>query len=178
MFREKKQILILVTAAAAFGGFVLFCYMPMSRKLSIVKSARADQNLIVAKGISDSEQLSLFTEQLHKLRNKLDNYEANIPKQRDLGSFLKKIAELMDSYNLIEQVIEPLEDMKISGLACIPVNMGCKGKLNDIFQFYEKLQDLDRQIRIKQVKLKNGNDFSGEVKMETEIIIYYRTQAG
>ena len=170
--------MILGIAVAAIGGYVLFCYMPESRKMSIVKSARAEQNLVIAKGISDSEQLPLFTDQLHKLRNKLDNYEANIPKKKDLGLFLKKIAELMDDFDLKEQEIEPLEEIKVNGLTCIPVNIGCRGKLNGIFEFYKNLQELDREIRIKQVKLKNGNDFNGEIKMNTEIIIYYRTQAG
>ena len=178
MFLEKKQIVIFVTAAVVFGGFVLFRYIPLSKEISTVKSARAGQNLIIAKGISDSEQLPVFTHQLHALQDKLDNYERNIPKQKDLGLFLKQIAELMDNHNLKDQAIQPLEEKRINGLICIPVSMECKGSLNDISEFYKNLQELDRQIRIKQVKLKNGSDFSGEIKMETEIAIYYRAQVG
>lgn len=178
MFLEKKQIIILVIAAVVFGGFVLFRFIPLSREISTVKSARAGQNLTIARAVSDSEQLKVFTNQLHMLQDKLDNYELNIPKQKDLGLFLKKISELMDNHNLKDQAIQPLEEKRINELICIPVSMECKGSLNDIFEFYKNLQELDREIRIKQVKLKNGSDFSGEVKMETEIVIYYRTQVG
>ena len=146
--------------------------------MKAVENARVEQNLIVAKGISDSEQLPVFTEQLHKLRDKLDNYETNIPQKRDLGVFLKNIAELMDEHNLKDQAIQPLEETRINELICIPVSMGCKGNLTEIFDFYKQLQQMDRQIRIKQVKLKNEKDFSGEIKMDTEIVIYYRTQVG
>ena len=84
----------------------------------------------------------------------------------------------MDSHNLKEQAIQPLEEKKINELICIPVSMECRGTLKDIFEFYKNLQEIDRQIRIRQVKLKNRNNFSGEVKMETEIVIYYRSQVG
>jgi Tfp pilus assembly protein PilO len=178
LFREKKQILIFIIATVIFGGFVLFRYIPMTKEMSAAKSARAEQNLIIAKAISDSEQLPVFTDQLHKLQEELDNYEANIPRQKDLGLFLKKIAELMDNHNLKDQAIQPLEETKINELICIPVSMECKGNLTQIFEFYKNLQELDRQMRIKQVKLKNGTDYSGEVKMETQIVIYYRTQVG
>lgn len=178
MFREKKQIVIFMTAAVVFGGFILFRYIPVSKDMNAVKDERAAQNLIIAKGISDGEQLPAFTEQLQKLQERLDNYESNIPGKKDLGLFLKQIAGLMDRHNLKDQAIQPLEEIKINELICIPVTMGCKGNLTEIFGFYRNLQELDRQIRIKQVKLKNEKDYNGEIKMETEIVIYYRTQVG
>jgi Tfp pilus assembly protein PilO len=178
LFFEKKQIMILAVAVAVFGGFILFRYIPLSRRISVVKSARAEQSMIIAKGISDGEQLEIFTEQKQKLQQKLDNYEAKLPGQKDLGLFVKQIAGLMDSHNLSDQVIQPLEEVKTSELICVPVSMECTGSLTQIFEFYINLQALDRKIRISQVKLKNGTDFSGEVKMSTQIVIYYKTQAG
>ncbi|MEJ2649197.1 MAG: type 4a pilus biogenesis protein PilO [Sedimentisphaerales bacterium] len=178
MFFEKKQIVIIAVATAAFSGFILFRYIPLSRSISAVKSARAEQNMIIAKGISDAEQLKVFTDQLNKLKEKLDNYEAKLPGQKDLGLFLKQIAGLMDGHNLSNQAIQPLEEVRTSQLICIPISMECTGSLTNLFEFYGNLQSLDRAIRINQVKLKNGTDFSGEVRMSTQIVIYYRTQAG
>jgi Tfp pilus assembly protein PilO len=177
LFLEKKQILIFVVAIAGFGGFVLFRYIPMSRNISAVKTARAEQNLMVSKGISDQEQMQIFSDQLRRLQDKLVNYDAGIPKQKDLGRFLKTIAELMNGYNLKEQAIQPLDEIEADELICIPVSLGCKGKLTEIFGFFKKLQTLDRKIRIQHVKLTNGNDFSGELKMDTEIVIYYKPRA-
>ena len=122
--------------------------------------------------------MPLFTEQLRELRSKLENYEAKIPEQRDHGLFMKKIANLMNHHNLREQVIEPLEEIKTDGLICIPISMECRGKLAQIFEFYQQLQELDRQIRIKQVKLENNTDFNGEIAMEAEVVIYYRKVIG
>jgi Tfp pilus assembly protein PilO len=49
--------------------------------------------------------------------------------------------------------------------------------LADLFEFFKRLQALDRLIRIEQVKLTNDPDFSGQVTMETRVVIYYAAQA-
>ncbi len=178
MVLEKKQILILIAAAAGFGAFIMFRYIPVSRQLDEIDAIREEQNLSIAKGISDKEQIRLFEEHLQKLRDKLENYENNVPINKDLGSFLKEIAALMENNNIKDQAIQPLEEVKAEKLNCIPVSMEGTGTLSEIYEFYKNLQELDRKIRIKQVKLENGNDFDGKVKMKTEIVIYYRSQVG
>ena len=178
MILEKKQIVILIAAAAGFAAFVLFRYIPVSRELEQINVIKEEQNLTIAKGISDKEQLLLFEEHLQKLKEKLGNFELNVPKQKDLGLFIKEISTLMKNNNLKEQEIQPLEEVKTDKLICIPVNMKGRGSLSEIYKFHKNLQELNRRIRIKQVKLENGNDFDGDIKMQTEIVIYYRSQVG
>jgi Tfp pilus assembly protein PilO len=178
LFREKKQITIFIVAIVIIGGFILFRYIPLQKRTKSIKKERDEQMLTIAKGISDSEQLPLFIEQLQKLRSKLENYEENIPKQRDHGLFMQRIFELMKQNNLREQVIEPRQEIETEGLICIPINMECKGELTQIYNFYRRLQEQDRLIRIRQIKFKNSNDFNGEVSMEAEVVIYYRTEIG
>ena len=75
-------------------------------------------------------------------------------------------------------MIEPRKEIKAEKLNCIPVNMRCKGRLTQIFEFYRRLQTMDRLIRIEQVKLFNDSDFGGEVGMEAMAFIYYRAEVG
>jgi len=178
LFRERQQLTICVVAGVIVGGFVLFRYLPLRRTMKAVRQTKAAQTLTIAKGTADNKQLSLLKEQLLKLQQKLENYEANIPGQRDLGAFLHRIADLMNEHNLSEQVIEPRKEVKGEKLNCIPVNMQCKGKLDRIFEFYRRLQGLDRLVRIEQVKLTNDSDYGGQVTMEARAVIYYRAKVG
>jgi len=178
LFRERQQLAICVVAGVMVGGFVLLRYLPLSKRMKAIRQTKAAQTLTIAKGAADNKQLLLLKEQLLKLQRKLENYEANIPEQRDLGVFLHRIADLMNEHKLSEQVIEPRKEIKTEKLNCIPVNMQCKGKLAQIFEFYRRLQALDRLVRIEQVKLSNDSDFSGEVGMEAKAVIYYRTKVG
>jgi len=163
-------------AVLIIGGFGLFRFLPLYKTIKTVKHIRNEQRLVIAKGISDSEQLSLFTDQLLQLKVKLGNYENNIPRQKTLGSFVRHIADLINQHQLKEQEIAPRAETSIDGLSCIPVSIQCRGELKQIFKFYQQLQESDRMIRIQRVKLVNDGDFRGDVSMETDVVIYYRTE--
>ena len=177
LFRERQQIVICVIVGAMVGGFVLFRYLPLQKRVKAIEQARAAQILAITKASAESEQLPALKEQLLKLQRATGNYEANVPRHRNLGAFLHRIADLMNEHNLREQVIAPGKEIETDELNCIPVNMQCKGGLKQIFEFYRQMQGLDRLIRIEQVKLVNNSDFSGEVTMQTKAVIYYRPKA-
>ena len=174
--RERQQITIFIVAAAVVGGFVLFRYLPLQRKIKAIKSARATQTLAISKGLAEAKQLPALNEQLQNLQRIVGNYDTYIPTQRALGGFLQKIADLMNEHNLKEQVVAPGEEVRADKLSCIPLDVHCKGKLAQIFEFYKRLQGLDRLVRIEQVKLENDTDFSGVLTMQTKAVICYRDQ--
>jgi len=178
LFRERQQAVICIVAGAILGGFVLFRYLPLQKRIKAVEQRRAEQALVIAKASAESEQLPALEEQLLKLQSTVGNYGRKVPENRNLGGFLHGIADLMNKYNLSEQLIQPDKEIETDELNCIPVNVQCRGKLKRIFEFYKSLQELDRLVRIEQVKLTNDSDFSGEVKVQTKAIIYYRAQAG
>lgn len=176
LFRERQQLTICVMAGVIVGGFMLFRYLPLRSKMKAVRKIKSAQALAIAKGVADDKQLIFLKEQLSKLQHELENFEANIPIQSDIGVFLHRIADLMNKHDLREQVIEPHKEIKAENINCIPVKMQCKGKLPQIFEFYRELQKLDRLVRVEQVKLSNDKDFNGQVSMEARAIIYYRTR--
>ena len=178
LFRERQQITICVVAGVVVCVFMLFCYLPLHKKIKAIRQTKAAQSLVIAKGAADSRQLPLMKEQLLEFQTRLTNYEANIPEQNTFGGFLGRIADLMNENNLTEQEITPGEEIEADKINCIPVIMRCKGKLTQIFKLYRQLQTLDRLIRIELVKLSNDSDFSGQVSMETKAFIYYREKAG
>ncbi len=177
LFRERQQIAICIVAGVMVAGFVLFRYLPLQKRIKAVRQKRAAQTLAITKAWRQRGQLPVLKEQLLKLQKAVGNHEANIPAQMALGMFLHRIADLMNEHHLKEQVVAPGKEIEVNELNCIPVNMQCKGRLKQIFEFYRRMQGLDRLVRIEQVKLVNDNDFSGEVSMQTKAFIYYRGQA-
>ena len=174
LFGRTQQIAICAVAGAIVCVFVLFWYLPLRGQMATVKQAKAEQILTIAKGTADAQQLPVLEGELQKLRVELHDYEAKIPDQRDYGSFLRKITDLMNEHSLEQTNIEPGDMIEADEFNCIPVRMECTGRLAQIFHFYGSLQTLDRLVRIEQVKLSNAADYSGLVSMETKAVIYYR----
>lgn len=171
---KKQQVMIFVVAVLLAADFIFFGFLPLRKRLKAVNQARADQRLIIAKAAIEQRQLSDLKERLQELESTARNYQLNVPADRDLGSFLQQIAGLMSRHNLTEQVVAPGEEIKADKLNSIPVNMQCRGRLGQIFEFYRQLQRLDRLVRIESVKLVNSDDLSGQVSMQTRAVVYYR----
>ena len=178
LFREKQQLTIFIITAVVVGGFVVFRYLPLRSRMKALRQIKSVQVNTIAKGDADNTKLSQLKEQFTKLQHELENYGTQIPTSSDIGTFLHKIADLMNKHKLGEQMVEPEKEIEAEKLNCIPVKMQCKGKLFQIYEFFRELQGLDRLVRIEQVKLSNDNDFTGQIGMEARAIIYYRAKVG
>lgn len=165
---------IFIAAATMVCGFVLLRFLPLKREAKFLKESYASQMLAISKASAESQQIPALREQLQRLKATVGSYERQIPSQRELGEFLQKIANLMDEHNLKGQMVQPGSEIKAEELNCIPISMQCRGKLPQMFEFYKQLQGLDRLVRIEHVKLVNDDDFSGDVIMQTNAVIYYR----
>jgi Tfp pilus assembly protein PilO len=177
LFQERKQIAICIAAGAIVAAFVLFRYMPLRQRIKAVKREKTAQTLAINKASMERVQLHLLKEQLLNLQTTVENYKVNIPAQNDFGAFLQQIADLMGKHNLREQVIAPGKEIAVKGLNCIPVDMQCKGTLAQVFEFQKQMQRLDRLVRIEHIKLANDSDFTGEVSLQTKVVIYYRPKS-
>ena len=177
LFLERKQIAICIAAAVIATAFLLFSYLPLRKRTKAVEKAETAQRRTITKASMEKSQMPVLREQLLKLQQTVGNYQASIPSQTDLGVFLQQMADLMSKHNLREQAIVPGKEIVTEKLSCIPVDMQCKGKLAQVFEYYKGMQELDRLVRIEQIKLINDSDFSGEVSMQAKVVIYYRPQS-
>jgi len=175
-FRKKQQVLICVVAVILVADFILFGCLPLFKTMKAIKQTKSALVLAIDKGTEGGRQLPVLSDRLQKLQQATSNFEVNVPAQRDLGVFLQQLADLMTEHNLRGQVVAPQNEMKDDDLSCIPINIQCKGRLPQIFEFYKRLQAWERLVRVEQVKLINDSSFNGEISMETRVVIYYRPE--
>ncbi len=173
-FRAKQQMIIFIAAGVMLMGFVFFVYLPLERKMKAIKSKTAMTKLVIEEANSRKKQMPVLEEQFQQMQSMTNKIELNMPEQRELGSFLHQIADLMNQHKLKNQFIEPGKEVETEKISCIPVSMKCKGRLSQLFEFYKSLQNLNRLIRIEHVSLENKSDPGSDIDMETKAVIYYR----
>ncbi|MHC4062626.1 MAG: type IV pilus inner membrane component PilO [Planctomycetota bacterium] len=178
LFRGRQQITICAIGAAIACVFMVLWYLPLRRKTKEIEQVKAKRALTIAKGTADARQTPLLQEQLRKLQARIGDFEASIPEQRAHGGFLQRITDLMKDHDLKDEVIKPGEEIRADKFTCIPVSMECKGELAQISEFYRRLQNLDRLVRIEKVTLNNDESYGGQVTMKTEAVVYYRAKVG
>jgi len=176
--RQRQQLVIFIIAVLIVGGFVFLRYLPLNKKIAQIHEMQQQQLFVIEKADVEEEKFAALQEQKDSVLELLKNYDRNIPVNRDLGGFLQEIADMMNTAELAEQFVEPAQELQGKKLISIPINMQCKGRFEQIFLFFQLLQNLDRQIRIEDVKLTNSGGYDGLVKMQTKAIVYYRGQSG
>ena len=176
LFGKRQQFGIFLLGAMFAADFIFFGYMPLRTRLREVESQRGIQQVTITHAAAEKAQMPLLKQQLVQLQATVGNFNAAIPQNSDLGGFVQKIGGLMTEHKLTEQLIQPGEQAFAKGLNCIRISMQCKGSLRQIFGFFKQLQNIDRTMRVEEIKLLTGGDFGGQISMEAKATIYYQTQ--
>lgn len=174
----KKQICLLSLALALPVVFFFAVHKPLCGKCEGIKDETETVKAVIADSQILKANLPKVKNEISKLEMQAADFEMKIPQDRDLGYFLQQITEYMNNYNLSEQYVSPGNEFIVEDLHCIPVVMRCKGRLDEIFSFYKSLRDMGRLIKIDSLVLDNDKGFTGNIRMETNALIYYRKEQG
>jgi Tfp pilus assembly protein PilO len=174
--RNKQQMIILAAASAVILACLFGFFLPLNRKAGTIRSQRDIAQLIIDEAIQQKSQLPQLKQKLQTLSSQVKNYQSSIPEEIEVGQFLQTITSLMDQYNLQEQFVKPGDEKRLEQLLCVPIDIRCKGRLSQLFEFFKSLQSLDRLVRIEFVNLSNSPNMDGQLSMETKAVIYYKGQ--
>ncbi|MBN2129655.1 MAG: type 4a pilus biogenesis protein PilO [Sedimentisphaerales bacterium] len=173
---RRQQMWVYLIGFLFVADFLFYGYMPSQQRLQSLKQAKDKQVRAIRTAATQSRELPKLKKRLRKVEEIVKNYETYVPAKGSLGAFLQDIARIMNTHNLTEQNIIPQSDIERSGVNCIPVHMNCKGTIKEVFGFFQDFQAMDRLVRIEKAVLKNDNEYTGQVSMHTEAVIFYRPQ--
>ena len=157
-------------------AFVFFQYMPLNKKARTLNVANAqliaDNTTVNAR----VEVLPMLYQQNEEMKKQVGNFDAKIPLGRSHGTFLQKLADLMQQHGLTGLAIQPENEIETAKLSGIPVNIRCSGRLAQIFSFFKTLESCERVVRIEELSLTNSDKLEGVLTMNAKVEIFYRTQ--
>ena len=173
---RKQQVWVFVIGGLFIADFVFYGYMPSRQRLQTLAHARTQQEYVINTAVSQAEVLPTLEKQHEQAVRMVRYYQECIPTEGNLGLFQRQIADIMTTHQLTDQVVVPGKAIEAGELNCIPVHMNCKGSLTGIFGFFKDLQSARRLVRIEKVTLQNDAEFKGLVAMQTEAVIFYRSE--
>lgn len=170
---DKQQLLILAAAAVMLGGFAGLRYVPALHQKQTLAARMEQQRL-------EMEEIQTYSELLPELRNQQDTLKSNleqfarkIPLDRDFAKLWQQIADAMNACRLRDQWVQPGTETRKGRFCCIPLTIECKGSLEQVFAFLKAVEEMDRLIRMEDVKLENGKEFDATLKMSVQASVYY-----
>lgn len=170
---RRQQAWVCVIAGLFLCDFILCAYFPSQQRLASLKQAKTEQRRTIDMAAGQAGELPGLKVRLRDTQRRVEQFEGSVPSDNALGAFLQQVTALMAEQKLTDQVVLPDEEVESGELGCIPIRMSCQGTLENLFGFFNKLQTMDRLVRIETVKIENDPGFSGQLTMQTEAFIFY-----
>ncbi|MBW8034668.1 MAG: type 4a pilus biogenesis protein PilO [Planctomycetes bacterium] len=173
---EKQQLVITGLVIAIVVGFVFFRYIPLARRTQEINQSKQRYLQETLEVKDQAQRLPIVISKMEQLKVKVGDFDRKIPIVREFGSLWDQIAAVMSKCGLKEQLIQPRDEVKGSEICLIPINMQCRGNLQEIFSFFQSLENFERVICIESLSMVGsaGKDSVGDVKLTANANIYYR----
>ena len=171
---DKQQLMILLLGVVLSVGFGVFRYIPIVRQKYAIQDQMEQQNQVIDEICSFSVLVPELKDQKKKLEKQLLPFEQKVPHGRNLATLWRQVAEVMNECGLTDQLVQPGVEVKSEELGIIPLTIECKGSMEQIFSFFQSLEEINRLIRIEQVTLDRGADLNSGVKLKAQASVYYQ----
>ena len=170
---ERQQLIIIGVAFFVVAGFGAGRFYPLSRASTKLKSARAAQEIATVKVDQYRTMLPALREQAMRLESATSAFAIRIPESRQFADLWEQIADVMNRYRLKDQIVQPGSEIAGDDINCIPISIQCSGSMSQIFDMLNSLSSFERMIRLEKLDIVNDSEFSGDVKLTAEAIVYY-----
>jgi Tfp pilus assembly protein PilO len=172
---DKQQITILVLGAILLAGFGMFRYMPIVHKKLELKEQMARQSVSMEQIQEYSRLLPELNQQKKQMEEKQRQVSGKIPQDKQFAQLWQQIAEAMNQCNLQDQLVQPAAEITSKEVCCIPLTIECQGTFDQVFKFFQLLENFDRLICFEDIQLENSDDFNAVLKLRARAQVYYQS---
>lgn len=174
---KANWILAGVLAAAVLVA-VLAVYVPQSRKLARIKTQIATQKLSMESDLQGCKVVPELARQVAELKDRYRNMDRRLPKQKELGGFLKEISTNLIEARLCNQTIEPGKPDAAELYRTLPIVMKFEGNFLSLAGFLKRIDRMERLTRVQRMNIAVERDVSkdkpsGNVNIELQLNIYF-----
>jgi type IV pilus assembly protein PilO len=172
---DKQQLIILGLSAVILCGFGIFQYVPVIRQKHALQDDMAEQDQVSQIICAQSALLPELKQQEKQLQEALIPFTKKVPQERQFSQLWQQIADVMNACKLTDQLVQPGEELKSDPLCSIPLTLECRGSVEQLFAFFQAMENMDRLIRFEEVKFENDSDFNAVVKLNAKANVYYQS---
>lgn len=173
---DKQQTVLLASVLLLAAGIGVFRYLPLMRQRRVLDET-VEQNRQVLKQIQTQRlREGQLAEELERMRAQTAAFDAKIPAGKSFAELWRQIADLMNQYNLDDQLVQPGQPIESEQLGSIPLTLSCRGTMQDMYAFFKAIEQWDRLIRFEKVELTNDSAFGGVVKLNGMAQLYYQPE--
>jgi Tfp pilus assembly protein PilO len=170
--RRVQYILAGVALVAAVGVYAMGI-RPVSRRLADLEAQRVQRQEMLDQSESRASNLPKVALEVDRLRMKLERFDKRLPRQQELGPFIREITQLSQQSQLRKLTLQPSVPRTSDLYAELPISMNFEGDFMSVFAFLKQTEEMQRLTRVKNIIIRNKDAKLGQVEVQMSMNIYF-----
>ena len=107
------------------------------------------------------------------LRQTLERFDKKMPRQQDLGQFIKEITQMSQQAALKKLAVNPGVPRRSDQFSELPITLTFEGDFVNVFEFLRDVEQMKRLTRVRGLTVKNRDPALGQVEVQVGMNIYF-----
>jgi Tfp pilus assembly protein PilO len=171
--RIKQNWVVLVVPVGMLVVMSAAVFYPQYRELS-----RLEQRISAKRDLLDGDlqtvaRLPELIEEVEEMKRRYRNFDRRLPKQQELGEFLREITVNLPKEDLTSERIEPGNPSREERFQTLPIRMHLRGGFLSLTRFLHRVEDMERLARVDKLSMQaepGRDDLSIDMRMNIYFI--------
>jgi Tfp pilus assembly protein PilO len=154
-------------------GFYFSWYRPATKLWRDLQTDIDTKNQSLVSSRSKAGELPAVAIEVERLRQQLDRFDRQIPRQQELPQFLTKLDALKQDVTLTKWNLKPEMPKPGDSYSEQSIHVDFQGDYEDVASFLAKVESLDRLTRVRRLALRSAPGKNGVVEVQMDLSIYF-----
>jgi Tfp pilus assembly protein PilO len=172
---SRDHVIVAGIVAVMVAVFSLVVYLPQSRRLSDLRTARASLTESIETDTARATCVPDMIRDVEAKKRQFKDFDQRLPKQKELAEFLREISSTAVANRLENQVVEPGSPTRGKLYNRLPIIMRFDSNFAGLVGFLQQIEKMERLTRIEKIAIKPlDNDGTGQrLHIELVLNIYF-----
>lgn len=153
--------------------FFVFGYRPQMSELTALRTHINDKKRDLDVAQARAKALPMVMAEVARLQQRVERFDKKLPKQQDLGQFIKDITQLSQQSSLRRWRIDASEPKKNDLYCETPIQIHFEGDYRNVFSFLKQAEQMQRLTRLHNVQIRMLDSQLGQVEVQAALTIYF-----
>jgi Tfp pilus assembly protein PilO len=169
---RRGSWIVTVPITAVAVAYVMLFFLPGSKTIAELKKQTAEKQSYVETSAGLAAALKIANTECKKAEGYHNAWKHHAPKQRELAALFGDIHRLAKEAGTTTTRFDPEPLVQHGYLREIPLSMGCKGTLSEIFEFLRSLESMPLAVWVNSVKIGKTDASTETMDAEITLIVF------
>jgi Tfp pilus assembly protein PilO len=154
-------------------AFYLVGFRPLSKRQAALAEEIISKRNTLQTEQEEARKLPEVTMEVNRLRTRVEKFDKKMPKQADIGNFIREINQLSQQTSLKKMTVTPGMPRKTTLYSELPISLNFEGDFVSVHAFLRQAETMQRLTRVRNVSVKTNDPVNGQVHVELSMNIYF-----